>query len=249
MTETLFLLKGKTAFISGGTRGIGLAIAIGMKEAGASVGIHGSKEDATRRIADEHGFSFVFADLKKREERESMAADLLKKLEVMDILVNNAGFEIQKKISEAEETDLEDHFQVNTKSPYRLVQALLPLLRKSASPAVINVTSIHQQVAVRNNGAYCMAKAALEMFTKVAALEFGPLGIRVNNLAPGAIETDMNRELIRKMDFPSWIPLGRVGKTEDLVGPAIFLASGASRYITGATLYVDGGYKENLLRY
>jgi gluconate 5-dehydrogenase len=249
MIEKLFCLKGKTAFISGGTRGIGLAIAIGMKDAGADVWIHGSKEDATRRIADTYGFSFVFADLKKKQERERVTENLLERLEVLDVLVNNAGFETQKKISETTEADLDDHFQVNTKSPYHLVQALLPLLKKAANPAVINVTSIHQQVPVRNNGAYCMAKAALEMFTKVAALEFGPLGIRVNNLAPGAIETDMNRELIRQMDFPSWIPLGRVGNTEDLVGPAVFLASDASRYITGATLYVDGGYKENLLRY
>jgi gluconate 5-dehydrogenase len=249
MIKDLFCLKGKTAFISGGTRGIGLAIAIGLQDAGAHVWIHGSKEDTTRRIADKYGFSFAFADLRNAKEREYMVESLLERLEVLDILVNNAGFEILKKIGETGETDLDDHFQVNTKSPYRLVQALLPLLQKAANPAVINVTSIHQQVPVRNNGAYCMAKAALEMFTKVAALEFGPLGIRVNNLAPGAIETDMNRELIRQMDFPSWIPLGRVGKTEDLVGPAVFLASDASCYITGATLYVDGGYKENLLRY
>ena len=87
------------------------------------------------------------------------------------------------------------------------------------------------------------------MYTKVAALELAKENIRVNNLAPGAILTDMNREIVESMDFDQWIPMERVGRSEELAGPAIFLASEASSYITGATLYVDGGYSENLLRY
>ena len=87
------------------------------------------------------------------------------------------------------------------------------------------------------------------MFTKVAALELAKENIRVNNLAPGAILTDMNRELVENMEFEQWIPLERVGRAEELVGPAVFLASAASSYVTGTTLYVDGGYSENLLRY
>ncbi len=100
-----------------------------------------------------------------------------------------------------------------------------------------------------------MAKAAMAMFTKISALEFGQFGIRVNNLAPGAVKTEMNEELLLKLkeengiDFGSWVPLGRVADSVEMVGPAIFLASKASSYMTGATLYVDGGYKENLLRY
>ena len=86
-------------------------------------------------------------------------------------------------------------------------------------------------------------------FTKVAALELAKYGIRVNNLAPGAILTDMNRELVEAMDFEQWIPIGRVGRADELIGPAVFLASDASSYVTGTTLYVDGGYSENLLRY
>lgn len=102
---------------------------------------------------------------------------------------------------------------------------------------------------VRGNGYYCMAKSSLAMYTRVAALELAQYGIRVNNLAPGAILTDMNRELVEQMDFDRWIPMQRVGRAEELAGPAVFLASEASSYVTGTTLFVDGGYSENLLRY
>ena len=137
----------------------------------------------------------------------------------------------------------------NTKSAYVLLQKLLRALKKAGRASVINVTSIHQKVPVRENGYYCMAKASLGMFTKVAALELAKYGIRVNNLAPGAILTDMNRELVEAMDFEQWIPIGRVGRADELIGPAVFLASDASSYVTGTTLYVDGGYSENLLQY
>jgi gluconate 5-dehydrogenase len=97
-----------------------------------------------------------------------------------------------------------------------------------------------------------MSKAALHMFTSTLALELGPMGIRINNLAPGAVETDLNREVIDEIGrdkFGEWIPLGRVARVEEMIGPAIFLASSASSYVNGATLYADGGYKLNLVRY
>ena len=140
-------------------------------------------------------------------------------------------------------------YNVNAKAPYFLVQKLLPALKQAGKAAVINVTSIHQRVPVRGNGYYCMAKSSLAMYTRVAALELAQYGIRVNNLAPGAILTDMNRELVEQMDFDRWIPMQRVGRAEELAGPAVFLASEASSYVTGTTLFVDGGYSENLLRY
>lgn len=245
----LFDLTGKTALVTGGTRGIGLAIALGLKEAGADVWIHGSRRESTEKAAAQYGFSYLYGDLKDSKKLETMVKPLMDSTDTLDVLVNNAGFEIHCPVKSAMEEEMDSVYNVNAKSPFFLLQKLLPLLRKSEGASVINVTSIHQKVPVRENGYYCMAKASLSMFTKVAALELAKENIRVNNLAPGAILTDMNRELVENMEFEQWIPLERVGRAEELVGPAVFLASSASSYVTGTTLYVDGGYSENLLRY
>lgn len=245
----LFDLTGKNALVTGGTRGIGLAIALGLKEAGADVWIHGSRRESTEKAAAQYGFSYLYGDLKDSKSLETMVKPLMDSTDTLDVLVNNAGFEIHCPVKSAMEEEMDSVYNVNAKSPFFLLQKLLPLLRKSEGASVINVTSIHQKVPVRENGYYCMAKASLSMFTKVAALELAKENIRVNNLAPGAILTDMNRELVENMEFEQWIPLERVGRAEELVGPAVFLASSASSYVTGTTLYVDGGYSENLLRY
>lgn len=245
----LFDLTGKTALVTGGTRGIGLAIALGLKEAGADVWIHGSRRESTEKAAAQYGFSYLYGDLKDSKSLETMVKPLMDSTDTLDVLVNNAGFETHCPVESAMEEEMDSVYNVNAKSPFFLLQKLLPMLRKSEGASVINVTSIHQKVPVRENGYYCMAKASLSMFTKVAALELAKENIRVNNLAPGAILTDMNRELVENMEFEQWIPLERVGRAEELVGPAVFLASAASSYVTGTTLYVDGGYSENLLRY
>ncbi len=248
MSLELFDITGKVALVTGGTRGIGAAIAKGLQEAGAKVYIHGTKEPVVKQIAQEHGYGYCVANLKDIHQVDAMVENIQHEGQ-LDILVNNAGFETYKTLEEGDEQHIDDIYNVNAKSPYFIVQKLLPLLKKSKSASIINVTSIHQEVPVKCNGAYCMAKAALSMYTKVAALEFAPYNIRVNNLAPGAIRTDMNKELVDGMEFSNWIPLGRVGEVDEMVGPVLFLASKASSYMTGATLVVDGGYKENLLRY
>ena len=244
----LFELTGKNVLVTGGTRGIGFAIAKGMQEAGANVWIHGSKKEATQEIARKNGFQFLWG-VSNFESCENMIKETIKEFGRIDVLVNNAGFETHSSIEKGEEEAMDVIYNVNTKSPYFFVQKLLPALKNAGHASIINVTSIHQKVPVRENGYYCMAKSALAIFTKVAALELAKYGIRVNNLAPGAIATDMNRELLEAMDFGKWIPMERVGMAEELAGPAIFLASEASSYVTGTTLYVDGGYSENLLRY
>lgn len=245
----LFQLSGRTALVTGGTRGIGLALAKGFKKAGARVWIHGSKEESTREIAAEHGFLWVSGNLKDSRSLMPMIDKIADGEECLDILVNNAGSENHSQIAKADEDFLDDIYNINAKSAFLFVRHLLPLLQKSPHASIINVTSIHQTVPMKTASSYCMSKASLAMFSKVAALEFAELGIRVNNLAPGAIETDINREVIKNMPFDQWIPMGRVGRPEELIGPAIFLASDASSYMTGATIFVDGGYKENLLRY
>ena len=123
---------------------------------------------------------------------------------------------------------------------------------RSGSPSIINVTSIHEAVPVSGNGGYAAAKAALGLLSRTAAVEFGPLGVRVNTLAPGAIRTDMNHELIEEVGtdrFEAWIPLGRVGSVDEVADVAAFLASDDSRYVSGSTIVVDGAYTSHLVRY
>lgn len=245
----VFDLTERVVLVTGGTRGIGLAIAKGMQQAGAHVWIHGSTQESTQKAAEENGFAYIYGDLRYPEHLNQILAPFLESEEKLDVLVNNAGFETHSQILSASEEEMDMIYNVNTKAPFFLTQMLIPRLKKSGHGSVINVTSIHQKVPVRENSYYCMSKASLSMFSKIAALELAKENIRVNNLAPGAILTDMNRELVEQMDFDKWIPMQRVGNVGELVGPAIFLASDAASYVTGTTLYVDGGYSENLLRY
>lgn len=245
----MFEVNDKNVLITGATRGIGLALAKGFQKAGANVWIHGSKEESTRAAAKENGFHYVYGNLKEVESVHKMMQTISGSVSTLDVLINNAGCEIHGDVENLDEKDLEDLFRVNLFSPAMLVKESVGLLKRSSYPSVINITSIHQLVPYKNNSAYCMSKAALEMYTKVSALELAKYGIRVNSIAPGAILTDINADIIAAMEFEEWIPLGRVGSTEEIVGPAIFLASRASSYMTGSTIFVDGGYKENLLRY
>lgn len=255
-TKSIFDIDGKYVFITGSTRGIGREIAKGFIENGAKVIIHGRLESETAKICKNIGaFDYVTADFSDMNDVYSLVEKLKNKLERLDVLINNAGFEEHCAIDSMTEKMLDNIYNINTKAHYILTSNLVELLKKSDDASIINVTSIHQVVPVRENSPYCMSKAALGMFTQVCSLEFGPLGIRVNNLAPGAIKTEMNAELFKELEeekgfeFAKWVPLGRIGDAKEMIGPCIFLASKASSYITGTTIYADGGYKENLLRY
>ena len=251
-SHDLFSLTGKVALVTGSTRGIGRAIAEGFAAAGARVYVHGRSAREGARVADEIGGVFLHADLEQPSDVETLVADLTKAEERLDVLVNNAGIEIKATLEHLEPDELARVMRVNFGAPVQLTRLALPLLRRSGAASVINVTSIHDHVPYFGNSAYCSAKAALAMFTRTVALELAPEGIRVNTIAPGAVETDINREILDEIgrhNFSEWIPLGRVAQTSEIVGPAIFLASRAASYVTGATLVVDGGYSHHLVRY
>lgn len=247
-----FSLSSRVALITGSTRGIGRAIAEGFVDAGARVYIHGRGAPNGEELAESIGARFLAADLERPEEIERLASDLRAAEPYLNILVNNAGIEIGANLERLEPDVLARVMQVNFNAPVQLTRLLLPSLIAAPSAAVINVTSIHDSIPYFGNGAYTAAKAALAMFTKTAAIELGPEGIRVNTLAPGAVETDINRDVLDQIGrdrFQEWIPLGRTARTCELVGPAVFLASDAASYVNGATLIVDGGYSHNLVRY
>lgn len=244
-------LVGRRALVTGATQGIGLAIARGFAKAGADVWVSG-RDSLGLALQPEFGDRFVQADLNDPDGATSLAQAIVSRCDRLDILVNNAGVEKPMSVERLSLDALDETWRVNARAPVQLVSALLPMLKASGRASVINITSIHSTTPYAGNLAYCMSKAALEMATKVAAIELAPFGIRVNNLSPGAIETDINRDVldrIGRQKFAEWIPSGRVGIVEEVVGPAIFLASDAASYVTGTTLCADGAYNLNLLRY
>ena len=250
-TAEQFSLAGKIALVTGSAKGIERAIAGGFAGAGAKVYVHGPSEAEGPEVAREIGGHFIRADFEHPEQIERLVEAISVAESQLDILVNNAGIDILAPLERLEMPLLGRTIQVNLYASIQLTLRLLPLLLRSGGAAIINVTSIHEAMPYPNNAAYCMSKAALAMFTKAAALELSPLGIRINNLAPGAVETDINRAILDRIGrekFAEWIPMGHVAQAADMVGPAIFLASDASRYVTGTTLFADGGYLQHLLR-
>jgi NAD(P)-dependent dehydrogenase (short-subunit alcohol dehydrogenase family) len=243
-------LAGLTALVTGGAEGIGLGIAIGFIEAGARVWVADAREGAPAAVA--RGVHYLQADLGSDEELDGLVSHLSQAIDHLDILVNNAGVDVRMPLESLDRGALDRIWRVNARAPALLIAGLSQLLKTSGRASIINITSIHDSVPYALNAPYCMSKAALAMLTNVASIELAPLGIRVNSLAPGAIETNASQRVIDAIGrdhFNAWIPAGRVGQVADLVGPAIFLASDASRYVTGTTIYADGAYRHHLIRY
>lgn len=245
-------LQGKVALVTGSTKGIGAEIARGLAEAGARVWIHGRNAGDGRRLATDLRGQFVQADLSQESEVQRLAESIQTSESRLDVLINNAGIEIIMPLEQIDMASFDLIWRVNVRAAVQLTTLLLPLLKQAAPSSIINITSIHDTMPYAQNAAYSMSKAALAMFAKTSAIELAPSGIRVNNLAPGAVETDINREILAKIgneQFQQWIPLGRVARADEMIGPALFLASQASSYVTGTTLYADGGYLQHLVRY
>lgn len=247
-----FSLAGKVALVTGSARGIGRTLAEGLAGAGAKVWITDILEAEGTQVAESLNTRFVKADLTNLEEIEVLTTLLQAEETKLDILVNNAGISLPMSLETFDLAKFEHIWQVNNRAPVMLTHLLLPLLKKSSNAAIINITSLHAETPHPGFLAYNMTKGALMMFTRSMAQELAPSGIRMNNIAPGAIETEINQDILTEMgrdNFEDWIPMGRVGQTDDLVGAAIFLASDAARYVTGTTVHVDGGYLHNLVRY
>jgi NAD(P)-dependent dehydrogenase (short-subunit alcohol dehydrogenase family) len=228
--------------VTGADGGIGLAIATAFADAGAHVIRHSNS------FIDGH----VTADFGSAEGITRLVEHVTAQFDSLDVLVNNAGYQRNGSLDALSVRDIEHVMRVNSVAPVILMASLSPLLRQSRLRAVINISSIHDQVPVADNVPYAMSKAALVMATRCAALAYAQDGIRVNAVSPGAVRTPMNEALLDEMGTAVWderIPLGVVGSPDDISGAVLFLASPAARYITGASLVVDGGYSANLVRY
>lgn len=238
-------LAGSTALVTGSSRGIGAGLADALEAAGVKVLRHGSAPTPGSP-------ELIVADLASAEGVAALTDAVHERVDHLDLVVNNAGVELPSRLENMSDDSLRRTLDVNLTAPLLVTRSLLPLLRAGRGRSVVMVTSIHDAVPYSGNVAYVASKAGLEAATRTLALELASDRIRVNALAPGAIETELNREVIDEMGrdrFDSWIPLGRVGQIDDLVGALLFLASEASRYVSGARLLVDGGYSQALLRY
>ena len=250
--ERLFGLGGKTALVTGGTRGIGMMIARGLLQAGARVVISSRKADACEQAVaalSEFGeVRAVAADLSVEDECQRLAADVLSQTDTLDILVNNAGATWGEPLETFPAAAWDRVLDLNVKSPFWMVQALLPALRKAGTqddPArIINIGSIDGiHVSPMATYSYSTSKAAIHQLTRVLAKELGPQHITVNAVAPGPFPSKMMAATLEAFGeaIAASAPLRRIGRDDDMAGIAIFLASRAGSYLNGAVIPVDGG--------
>lgn len=245
-----FSLCGKHALVTGGTRGIGLALVKGFLEAGAKVTFCGRKQEGIDRALGELGagdeVNGVVGHIGRAEDIQPLIETAQSHYGPIHVLVNNAGTNPYfGPIVNSEDWAWEKTFDVNLTGPYRLSREVAKGMKQSGGGSIVNVASIAGLAAAPHQGIYSVTKAALIMLTKVMARELGENQIRVNCICPGVIKTKLSEALWkdeeRQRRFASQKALGRVGTTDELVGAAIYLASEASSFTTGAVLQVDGG--------
>jgi glucose 1-dehydrogenase len=245
-------LQGKVAIVTGGGSGIGQGIAKRLGSEGAKVLINyrGSEAgaDDTRRFIESHGGEGVVlkADVTKMDDIQNLVDTAWSRFGSADILVNNAGLEIRSDFWDTKVEDYDRQMAVNLRGPYFLAQAFVRRLRDAKKPGrIVNISSVHEDMAFPGFTAYCCSKGGLRMMMHNLTVELGPLGITINNIAPGAIVTPINKTLLEdkpKLDaLLAKIPLGRLGTTDDVAGMVAYLASDEASYVTGATFLIDGG--------
>lgn len=252
-------LSGKKALVTGGSKGIGSAICRELAACGADIFInyYPHREDAehlAQEIEKEFGVKAYFgrANVSKSEEVKQMFIQLDETLGGIDILVNNAGVESVIHALDMDEQEWERVINTNLKGPFLCSQEAGRRMEKQKKGVIINISSIHDTVPRKGLIHYCSAKAGLKMFNKCLSLELAESNIRVVSVAPGAIETEMNREEINKFGrekFNNWIPSGRVGNVTEVAQTVAFLASDMADYINGADLYIDGAYMNHTIQY
>jgi gluconate 5-dehydrogenase len=251
-SPTLFDLSGRTALITGSTRGIGFALARGLGQAGAVVVVNSRQQsavdDAVARLKAEgvnvRGAAFDVAD--EASVVQAFAAFDRDALDI-DILINNAGIQHRKPMLELELADWQRVIDTNLTAAFLVGrEAARRMVTRGRGGKVINIGSLTSESARATVAPYTVAKAGIKLLSKAMAAEWAKFDIQANSIGPGYILTDMNQALIDNKEFDAWVrasnPAGRWGKPEELVGAAVFLASAASNYVNGQIIYVDGGW-------
>ena len=251
MAEDIFSVKDQVMLISGASRGIGLAVARGFAERGATVVMSGrvkeTIEQAAAEICPEGGITRAkVCDVADAAAGQQMVDEVIDEFGRIDTLVNCAGINKRMKVEDFTEEDYDSITDINIRGAFFMAQTVGRRMIRAGSGSQINIDSLNSHRPLDRVAPYAMSKAAMSQMTRSMAMEWGPHGVRVNAIAPGFTLTDLARPLWENNETMNrWrrqnTPLERIGQPEDMVGAAIFLASRAAAFVTGQVLYVDGG--------
>jgi gluconate 5-dehydrogenase len=251
MSDTLFSVQDQVVLVSGASRGIGRAIAKGFAERGAKVIITGREAATLEKTAAELGATPMVCDVADKDAIDRLVATALAQFGHIDTLINVAGVNRRMLAEKLSEDDYDFILNINLKGPFLLSMAVGKAMLARGKGNQINVTSLNNDRPLKGVMPYAVSKAGLEQMTRSLAMEWGPRRIRVNAIAPGFVLTDLTKKLWSQPKMQEWgktnTPLVRLGQPEDMIGAAVFLASDASAWMTGQTLYVDGGFSAGLV--
>jgi glucose 1-dehydrogenase len=249
-------LDGKVAAITGGDQGIGRAIAERFGQEGADVALcyrsNKAGADEVVGVLQRLGrkATAIQCDVGKVPDGQRFIREAVSQLGRVDLLVNNAGLERRADFWDVTEQDYDTVLDVNLKGPFFVTQAFVQhRMQAKAGGKVVNISSVHEELPFPHFTSYCASKGGIKMMTRNLSIELAPLGITINSIAPGAIETPINKNLlndpVKLKSVLENIPLKRLGKPEDVASVAVFLASPDADYVTGTTYFVDGGLTWN----
>ena len=255
LSATLFSLKGKTALITGSTRGIGFALARGLGEAGAHVLINGRVADTVQSVVDKLnsqsiGATALVGDVTHQGDITAQIDRFEATSGPIDILINNAGMQHRRPLESFDAEIFEQMIAVNLKAAFYTAKALSAYMIARQHGRIINIASVMSLLARPGIAPYTATKGAIANLTKGMAADWAGYGLNCNAIAPGYFKTELNAALVADQQFTSWLeertPAGRWGDVSDLVGTAVYLASPASSFVNGQIIYVDGGLTATL---
>lgn len=250
--ETGLRLQDKVAIVTGGDTGIGKAISIAMAREGAKLAIdyHGDQLPAAALVREIQSFGGqaceIGADVSRPEDVQQLVVAAVQRFGSLDIMVNNAGIEHQRPFLEMPIEDYVKTIAVNLTGTWMGCQAAAQqMVKQGRGGRIINISSVHEEIAMPTNAAYCASKGGIRMLTRTIAVELAQYGITVNDVCPGAVDTPIDASVKRdpqKMnDLLSEIPMRRMGKPEEVAQLCVYLASEDAAYVTGASIFIDGG--------
>ena len=241
-------LKDKTAIITGGGTGIGLATAHAFCKEGAKVILFGRRKEKLEKAVGKLGRSAIIVqgDMTNNNDLDKLINETLHNFKKIDVLVNNAGLFNGSPLHEISDSQWDEIMDINIRSVFQLTRRVLPTMLSQKYGSIIHISSILGLIAVPQVAAYNVSKGALNQFSRSIAVEYGSSGIRSNSICPGLIATDMTADLMKDVELmKEWskdYPIGRFGKPEDVANACLYLASDESSFVTGITLPVDGGF-------